>query len=103
MNVIQSQRVPQYIPHDDGMKSRCRLVTTMTKRSSHMPMLTTIATQKSSPGVVRTRRNQSHCGVMMLQKTRTQYIGQYGPVMRFQIMKPSYVFALYQPKNASIR
>ena len=28
------------MPHDDGRKSRCRLVTTMTNRSSHMPMLT---------------------------------------------------------------
>jgi len=42
MNVIQSHCVPQYMPHDDGTKSRCRLVTTITKRSSHMPTETMI-------------------------------------------------------------
>src|SRR4029079_11090561 len=28
MKVAQSQIVPEYIPHEDGRKSRCRLVTT---------------------------------------------------------------------------
>ena len=46
-------------------------------------------------------RIHSHCGVMMLQKISVQYMYQYGPVIRFQIMNPSYLFALYQPKNAS--
>src|SRR6476619_1221908 len=100
-NVIQSHRVGQYIPQDDGRKSRCRLVTTMTKRSSHMPTLTTMATAKRPSVLVRTRRNHSHCGVMMLQKMSVQYMYQYGPVIRFQIMKPSYLLVLYQPKKAS--
>src|SRR5207244_13086494 len=36
-NVDQSQNVGWYIPHDEGRKSRCRLVTMMMNRSSHMP------------------------------------------------------------------
>ena len=34
------ERRAEYMPHDDGRKSRCRLVTTMTNRSSHMPTFT---------------------------------------------------------------
>ena len=73
----------------------------MTKRSSHMPTFTTIATAKRPSGLVRTRRSHRNCGVMMLQKMSVQYMYQYGPTIRFQIMKPSYLFALYQPKKAS--
>ena len=38
----QSHFVGVYMSHDDGRKSRWRLVTMMTKRSSHMPMFTMI-------------------------------------------------------------
>src|SRR5689334_19722803 len=76
MYVIQSHFVPKYIPHDEGRKSRCRLVTTITKRSSHMPTLTTIATRKRPSVLVRTRLIHSHCGVMMLQKISVQYMYQ---------------------------
>src|SRR5688572_33254440 len=74
---------------------------TMTKRSSHMPTFTTMAIRNRPSVLVRTRLNHSHCGVMMLQKISAQYYGAYGPVIRFQIMKPSYLLALYQPKKAS--
>ena len=47
MYIPQSQRVPWYMPHDDGRKSRCSDVGMMTKRSSHMPTLTNIAVMKS--------------------------------------------------------
>ena len=47
----QSQTVGAYMPQEDGRKSRCRLVTTITKRSSHMPTLTTIAIANSSGDV----------------------------------------------------
>ena len=40
-NIDQSKIVGEYIAHEDGRKSRCRLVTIMTKRSSHIPTLTT--------------------------------------------------------------
>src|SRR6266849_3913302 len=42
MNVAQSQNVGLYRPQAEGTKSRVRLMTTMTKRSSHMPIFTTI-------------------------------------------------------------
>ena len=47
-NVMKSQVVGEYISHDDGRKSRCRLVTMMTNRSSHIPTLTNIADTKSA-------------------------------------------------------
>ena len=46
--------------HAEGVKSRCRLVMTMTKRSSHMPTLIESATRKSSTVLVRTRRDHSN-------------------------------------------
>src|SRR5438045_7913559 len=61
------------------LKSRCRLVTTMTNRSSHMPTFTMTAMAKSTIGLVRTRLNQSACGTTMLQKMSAQYVGAYGP------------------------
>src|SRR6185437_13942452 len=42
-NVHKSHRVGTYMPHEDGKKSRCKLVATIIKRSSHMPTLTTSA------------------------------------------------------------
>src|SRR5216684_1269046 len=42
MNVAQSQNVGLYRPQAEGTKSRVRLMTTITKRSSHMPIFTTI-------------------------------------------------------------
>ena len=44
------------MPQEDGTKSRARLVTTMTKRSSHMPTFTTIETKNSSGIFCRTLR-----------------------------------------------
>src|SRR5436853_7634618 len=43
-SVIQSHLVGAYIRQIEGMKSRCRLITTITKRSSHMPQLMIKAT-----------------------------------------------------------
>src|SRR4029077_17620781 len=42
MNVAQSQNVGVQRPQAEGTKSRVRLMTTMTKRSSHMPIFTTM-------------------------------------------------------------
>src|SRR6266566_3518014 len=39
IKVAQSHTVPAYMPHDDGRKSRCKLVTTMTKRYRVGPYL----------------------------------------------------------------
>ena len=73
MNVAQSQTVAVYMPHDDGRKSRWRLVMTITKRSSHIPTLTTIAiSEEERRCCERTRRNQRSWGVRMLQKISAQ-------------------------------
>ena len=61
--VDQSQNVGWYMPHDDGRKSRCRLVTMMTNRSSHMPTLTISEMTNSDGTLVRTRLNHSTCGI----------------------------------------
>ena len=71
-NVIRSQRVGQYIPHDEGRKSRCRLVTTISNRSSHMPTLTNIEMKKSIAGDVRMLLIHRNCGITMLQRIRDQ-------------------------------
>src|SRR5687767_9308262 len=103
MNIVQSIIVGLYIAHDDGRKSRFKLVTMMTKRSSHMPMLTTIEIMNSQKGLSRNRLNQSSWIDIPLHRIRSQYDHQYGPSqMRFLTMNTSYCDALYQPKNASI-
>src|SRR5438270_7605274 len=48
--VITSQREGWNMPHDDGRKSRCRLMAMMTKRSSHMPMFTMMETHHNPTG-----------------------------------------------------
>src|SRR5438045_1460826 len=65
-NMAQSHCVGWYMPHDDGTKSRCRLVTTITNRSSHMPMLTTIEMSQSKSKLPRTFLIHRNCGVTML-------------------------------------
>src|SRR4029077_9788307 len=57
--IIMSHLVNKYMPHELGRKSRWRFMTTITKRSSHIPVLTTMATRKSFQGVERTLLNQS--------------------------------------------
>src|SRR4029077_12469244 len=101
MNVDQSQNVGAYIPQDEGRKSRCRLVTMMTNRSSHMPTFTMIEMTNSAGTLVRTRLNHRACGVAMLQKIRAQYCSAYGPVIRLIGTTPSYRSPLYQAMNAS--
>jgi len=48
------------------------LVTTMTNRSSHMPIETTSAIPKRAGGLDRTRFNQRSCGVTRLQSISDQ-------------------------------
>ncbi len=55
------------MPHEEVRKSRCRLTTTMMKRSSHMPTSTTPEIRKSQIGLVRSLGIQSTCGMTMLQ------------------------------------
>src|SRR5262249_10343812 len=68
----ESYFVPAYIPQDEGRKSRCRLVTMITNRSSHMPMLTTNDITNSTPTFVRRFFTQSRFGATTLQRMRSQ-------------------------------
>ena len=75
----------------------------MTKRSSHMPLLTMSAITNSAGGLDRTRRNQSACGSTTLQRISVQYTGAYGPVIRLYGTNISNLSALYHAMNASVR
>src|SRR5437588_140771 len=72
MYIAQSHCDGLYMPHDDGRKSRCKLVTTITKRSNHMPMLTTTEISHSHKRFARIFLNHSSCGVRPLQKISAQ-------------------------------
>src|SRR5207302_10823842 len=70
--VDQSQNVALNMPHDEGAKSRCRLVTMMMKRSSHMPTLTINAMMNSTTTFVRTRLIHSDCTSTTLHASSPQ-------------------------------
>ena len=72
MNADQSQSVPAYMPQDEGRKSRCRLVTMITKRSSHMPTLTTSEMTNRNGTLVRRFLIQSRLGATTLQRMSAQ-------------------------------
>src|SRR5665213_2515309 len=101
-SVAQSQNVGRYIPQADGVKSRCKLTTTMTKRSTHIPALMPSATKNSASGCVRTRRIQSSCGIKTLRSISAQKIQPYGPNARLAIMYCSKISPLYHDMNASM-
>src|SRR3954463_13748655 len=90
-NIPKSHRVGAYMPHDEGRKSRCRLVTIMTNRSSHMPTLTTSDRTKRSGTLVRARFIHKTCGTITLHVMSSQYVHQYGPVMRLNGTNISYL------------
>src|SRR5438132_13331629 len=98
--VAQSQNVGAYMAQLEGTKSRCRLVKTMTKRSSHMPMFADNATKNRARGLVRILRDQSSCGIAQLSAMRSKKANPYGPKMRFFIMYCSKTSPLYQAMNA---
>src|SRR5687767_14532821 len=103
INIDRSITVGEYIAHDDGRKSRFKLVTMITKRSSHIPRLTTSEIMNSQNGLSRNRLNHRSWIDIPLHRISSQYDHQYGPShIRFLTMKTSYWLALYQPKNASI-
>jgi hypothetical protein len=58
--------------HSPGRKARCRLVTMITNRSNHMPMVTNSATTQITIGFWRSLRNQKTCGLITLQKIIAQ-------------------------------
>src|SRR5947208_13367481 len=82
-NAAQSQKVGTYNAQLEGTKSRCRLVATITNRSTHIPRFADNATKKSSQGVVRIFRDQSNCGITQLSAIKVQKTQPYGPKARF--------------------
>src|SRR5262249_19917739 len=72
MNIAQSHWLGEYMPHDDGRKSRWRLVTTMTKRSSHIPILTNTEINHRNKTFPRIFLNHRNCGVRPLQRISAQ-------------------------------
>src|SRR5205823_2602097 len=74
MNIDQSHGLPWYMPQEDGRKSRLRLITIITYRSSHMPMLMIPANRKSAAGCWRIVLNHKSCGMITLHVHNAQYI-----------------------------
>ena len=75
---------------DEGTKSRCRLVTMMTKRSSHMPTLTNMATIQTPTEEVRIRLIHRVWMASTLHRISIHQDQRMGPSMRFITMKLSY-------------
>ena len=74
-NMEKSQPVGEYIAHDDGRKSRCRLVTIITKALEPHAETTMIDMMKSTTRFVRKRLNQiiaapARCKLSVTSKTR---------------------------------
>ena len=60
--------VAEYRPQADGMKSLVSEITTMTKRSSHIPVLMMSDMMNRAATFRRTFSNHSNCGVKILQR-----------------------------------
>ncbi len=60
------------MPQSPGRKVRWRLVTMMTKRSNHMPIVTKNDTIKTTSGLRRQNLNQNTCGLMTLHEIIVQ-------------------------------
>src|SRR6185436_9153716 len=67
IRMATSMTVGRYIPQLDGRKSRCSEVTMITKRSNHMPTLTSRETAKSTGTEVRSRFDHRSWGTKRLQ------------------------------------
>ena len=82
MKTSTSKTVGLKLPQFAGRKSRVRVVTMITKRSNHIPMLTKIEMMKRASGLRRILRNQKNCGEITLQETMIQYAQLIGPRAR---------------------
>ena len=63
------------MPHDDGRKSRCKLVTTMTNRSSPHADVDHSDDHEQHRHVLPQRLNHSNCGNEAVADDQTQYHG----------------------------
>ena len=71
-NMDQSHIVGWYKPHDEGRKSLCKLVTTITNRSSHIPILTMNDMIQRATRFDLIFLDHKNCGVTMLQRIKDQ-------------------------------
>src|SRR5262249_1102043 len=94
-NKPKSQRVGEYKVQDDGRKSRLKLTTIITKRSSHIPTLIDIEMPNSQYTLVRIGRIQSSCGMRIFVRMSSQYAQPIGPMARLIIMYRSQWLPLY--------
>ena len=101
-NVAQSQIVGVYIAQLDGTKSRCRLVTTMTKRSIHMPMFTDERDEEKRDRIGAHASRPERLRDQTLNSISAQKTQPYGPNARLAIMNCSKTSPLYQAMNASM-
>src|SRR5256714_10296555 len=73
-SVAQSQIVGKNMPHADGRKSRCKLVTTITNRSVHIPRSMQSATPRSVTALRRIHGDHRACGTSTLKNMSAQNI-----------------------------
>ena len=100
--VPMSTHVGVNMSHELGKKSLARLDTMITKRSNHMPTLTTIESTNMIGMLVRSFLNQKSCGVMTLQLTMIKYAHQYWPKARLMKANFSYIAPEYHAMKNSI-
>src|SRR5206468_1485798 len=92
-----------YVLHVDGKYVRHKVVTIITKRSNHIPILTTIDRTKVAITEVRIFLNQNNCGDTTLHPIMIQYDQASGPVARFKNAYCSHSTPEYQATNNSVR
>src|SRR5579885_1867075 len=100
-NVQISTHVGRKYPHELDRKSRCRLVTIMTNRSNHIPMLVVMEMMNITGIDRRIALIQKSCGINTLQVYIDHAAHQYGPKARFQNVNRSEILPLYQAMKNS--
>src|SRR5665647_2093305 len=77
--MLMSTQVGEYDLHIDGMYSRCKLCTMITKRSHHIPTLIRIEITNSARTLRRNLRSHSSCGTSTLHAIIVQNTALFGP------------------------
>src|SRR5690242_14158917 len=94
-----SQAVEPYANHEEGMKSRFRLLMMIMYRSSHIPISTSSEIRNRMVGWVRFRFHQSSCGMTTFSAITAQKLQANGPTARLCTTAISNVSPLYQEVN----
>ena len=101
-SVRRSTQVGVKYPQLDGRKSWASDVTTITKRSNHMPRFTSRHATNMIGTLWRALRNQKTCGTSTLHDTMIQYAQAYCPNARLRNANDSYIDPLYQAMKNSM-